>query len=68
MVLNMNEHRPIRTSVQTHQPFRVRYDSPATVSTFEEGSEKARLVLMRIPIDKETFATGRITPELYDAF
>jgi hypothetical protein len=41
---------------------------PATVSTFEEGSEKARLVLMRIPIDKKTLATGRITPELYDAF
>ena len=40
---------------------------PATVSTFED-SEKARLVLMRSPIDKKVLASGRITAALYDAF
>ena len=36
---------------------------PTTVSTFED-SGKARLLLMRIPIDKKTLASGRITVEI----
>jgi len=41
---------------------------PAIVATFDGGSEKARLVLMSIPVNKKTLASGRRTVELYEPF
>jgi len=40
---------------------------PAIVSTIGERSEKARLVLTRIPI-KKTLGSSRLTVELYAPF
>jgi hypothetical protein len=37
---------------------------PASFSTREEGSGKARLVVTRIPISKKTLASGRLTVEI----